>query len=282
MLRTAFLFILTAVALLPTAAASQADAARLETDTLIVPSGSLRLTAIVWRAESPMPSPVVLFAHGSGCDAPTLVEKVETLAPAFVSRGFTFVSLFRRGHGLSRGEGECAGDLMRRERTQRGDDARASLQFRLMIGDHFDDLLAAIAFLKGQPHVDRERVIVLGHSFGGQLAILAAEQEGMVRAAIGFGAAANSWSGSAQLRERLLRAAGKAAAPLFIAHAANDLSVEPGEALAAEMTRLGRPHRLRIYPPTGVSPADGHNFIFLGRDQWVDDVFEFLADHGRK
>jgi dipeptidyl aminopeptidase/acylaminoacyl peptidase len=58
-----------------------------------------------------------------------------------------------------------------------------------------------------------------GHSFGGSLTLLAAEHDSTVRAAVAFGAAANSWDRSAEFRERLLTAVRNAAAPVMLIQA---------------------------------------------------------------
>src|SRR5688572_25629337 len=105
-------------------------------DTVIVPSSGLRLKALVWRPNGTTDRPAVLFAHGSECDGGTGTQVV---AGKFVAHGYVFVLLHRRGYGLSASEGECAAELMTRERAERGDEARASLQYRLMTVDHFDD-----------------------------------------------------------------------------------------------------------------------------------------------
>jgi hypothetical protein len=54
-------------------------------------------------------------------------------------------------------------------------------------------------------------------------------------------------------------------APCFFIHAANDYSVNPGTALDARLARVGKPHTLKIYPPIGRSPDDGHDFPFRRR-----------------
>ena len=63
---------------------------------------------------------------------------------------------------------------------------------------------------------------------------------------------------------------------MFFIHAANDFSVAPGEALAAEMTRLGKANRVKIYPAVGNTPAEGHDFVYLGLPTRERDVFAFL------
>ena len=78
------------------------------------------------------------------------------------------------------------------------------------------------------------------------------------------------------LRTRLLEAARRAPAPVMIVHAENDYSVAPGEAIAAERRRLGKPHHLKIYPSFGANASDGHSMIFLSVPTWEQDVFRFL------
>jgi hypothetical protein len=48
------------------------------------------------------------------------------------------------------------------------------------------------------------------------------------------------------------------------------------------MAELGKQHRLKIYPPIGRTPDDGHNFPLIGVSIWEPDVFSFLDDHMRR
>jgi hypothetical protein len=59
----------------------------------------------------------------------------------------------------------------------------------------------------------------------------------------------------------------------MLVHAANDYSTVPGKIMAEE---LGRPHLLKIYPPVGKTPDDGHNFVYTTVGRWENDVFKFL------
>ncbi|MBK1828026.1 alpha/beta hydrolase family protein [Haloferula rosea] len=61
-------------------------------------------------------------------------------------------------------------------------------RFELFFGE-VDDLLAAVDFVKSQPHVDPDRVYLAGHSTGGTLVLLAAASGAEVRAAFSFGGA---------------------------------------------------------------------------------------------
>jgi hypothetical protein len=68
---------------------------------------------------------------------------------------------------------------------------------------------------------------------------------------------------------------------MFFIHAANDYSTNSGKALDAELARLGKPHRLEIYPPVGQTPDDGHDFPNNSVAAWEPDVFAFLDPYMR-
>jgi len=254
-------------------------------DTVLVRSGTLKLHALLWRPGGGGPFPAVLFNHGSwparDTTAGRIVAQAEALGPIFAKHGYVFLFLFRRGIGLSAGEGAHVGDLMDSALAAGGQDARNLLQLRLLETDELNDALAGLAFLRALPEVDARRVAAAGHSFGGSLTLLLAERDSTLAAAVDFGGAAASWKPSPELRARLLKAVDGTKVPVFFIHAANDYSIAPGEALAAEMKRLGKPHRLRIFPPFGATASQGHNFVHLGI-AWEPDVFAFLDKYMRR
>jgi carboxymethylenebutenolidase len=254
-------------------------------ETVIVPSGKLQLKAFLWRPTGLAPFPAVLFCHGSGgVDANhtaglPITEAAEKLAPAFLKHGYAFLYLFRRGQGLSADQGPFTQDILQREEATKGKEARQHLQFALATTDHLNDVMAGLSFLKAAPAIDGKRIAIAGHSFGGQLTLLAAEQDDTVRAAVTFAAAANSWERSHELRDRLLAAADKATAPIMLIQAVNDYSTAPGHALADELEHRHKAHLLKIYPPVGRTSEDAHNFLYFAISQWEDDVFKFLDEH---
>ncbi len=217
-----------------------------------IPSGTLHLKAFLWKPAGPGPFPAVLFNHGSGgVDAATTAgmpinDAAEKLAPLFLKHGYAFLCLFRRGQGLSADQAPFMQDLLTREEAAKGKEVRKHLQFILLTTDQLDDVSAALSFLKTVPGIDAKRIAVAGHSFGGQLTLLVAERDSAVRAAVTFGAAANSWQGSPELRERLLEAVRRTSAPIMLIHASNDYDTAAGRALAAELERLHKPHLLKI------------------------------------
>jgi hypothetical protein len=68
---------------------------------------------------------------------------------------------------------------------------------------------------------------------------------------------------------------------IFI-HAENDYSLSSGKVLDARREHIGKPHRLKIYPPIGHTVDDGHDFLYLGVNIWEPDVFAFLDENMRK
>ena len=236
----------------------------------------------------PGPFPVVLFNHGSGGpDADhtagmPMTEAAEKLAPLFLKHGYALLYLFRRGQGLSADQGPFMQDILKREEAAKGKEVRQHLQFVLTTTDHLDDVLAALSFLKTAPLVDAKRIAIVGHSFGGQLTLLAAGRDTSVRAAVTFAVAASSWERSPELREQLRTAVGKATAPIMLIQAANDYSTAPSQELAGELHRLHKSYVLKIYPPVGRTAGDGHNFVYLAIPQWEHDVFGFLDAHVKR
>jgi carboxymethylenebutenolidase len=247
-------------------------------ETVVVQSGGLTLRGLLWWPVGRGPFPAVLFNHGSGSPDPT--KQPAVLGPVFARHGYAFLYLFRRGAGLSADQGTNSGALMARALAEKGQEARNALQLQLQEVE-LGDVIGGLAFLRSHPGVDRRRVATAGHSFGGQLTLLAAERDTGVRAAVTFAAAANSWGNSPELRERLLVAVQRIQIPIFLTHAANDFSVLPGQVLAAELARLKRPHELKIYPAVGDMPAAGHGAVYSDIASWESDVFRFLDEHVR-
>jgi dienelactone hydrolase len=257
--------------------------------TVEIHSGALRLKAYLWVPDGAGPFPAVLYNHGRSDSARyhwragnlTLVGAARDIGPVFAQHGYVFLFPFRRGEGPSANQGDFIGDLLAREESTKGIAAKKHLQFVLLVTDQMNDSLASLAFLKGLPQVDVHRIAVVGHSFGGQLTLLEAARDHVVRAAVTFGAAASSWNDSEEVRTSLREAVDRIDAPVMLIHTANDYSLDPGRAMASELARLSKPYGLKIYPPVGKSPSEGHNFLYSNVCLWEGDVFQFLQDNLR-
>jgi carboxymethylenebutenolidase len=254
-------------------------------ETVAVKNGLLTLHALLWRPQGRGPFPAILFNHGSGRTHQDLERlgpyelQAPVLGPVFARHGYAFLYLFRRGVGLSADQGTNAIDAMNREFAAHGQEGRNAIQLRLLENEDMSDALAGLAFLRALPGVDARKLGAVGHSFGGPLTLLLAEREPKLRAAVIFSGAGYSWDKSPELRARLLAATDRITVPVFLIYAANDYSLAAARALDARFEQLGKPHRLKIYPPIGRTPDDGHGFLYLGVNIWEPDVFTFLDKH---
>ena len=251
-------------------------------EVVTFPSGPLHLKGYLWTPAGPGPFPAVLFNHGSGGTTADLTagmqitEAADILAPFFLKHGYAFFYPFRRGQGLSTDQAPFVQDVLNREEAAKGSEARQHLQFVLLTTDQLDDVMAALTFLKSAPRIDSHRIAIAGHSFGGQLTLLAAERDPSIRAAATFAAAARAWDRSPELRERLFSAVRKTNAAIMLTHAQNDYGTAAGRDLANELERLHKPHVLKIYPAVGFTSDDGHGLLYEDIPAWQDDLFAFL------
>lgn len=217
----------------------------------------------------------MLYNHGSGRE---YEKQFAALGPLFVGRGYVFFAPYRRGQGLSADQGEYMGDLLDKASKENGLEGRGRLLVKLQETDHLDDQLAALSYMKGLAFVDRNRIAVAGNSFGGIQTVLMAERGEGVRAAVDFAGAAQTWALAPLLRERMLTAVRNAKVPIYFIQAENDQDLSPSRVLSAEMQRLGKPHKIKIFPPVGKTAEDGHSFGYFGGKIWEPEVFAFLGE----
>jgi dienelactone hydrolase len=246
-------------------------------DTVYIPSGKLVLKGLLWHPSGHGPFRSVIFCQGSyesNDIKHNPIQEASLLGPVFARKGYIFLTVFRRGVGLSNRQGPNSADLIRSAFKEKGQEERNNLQLEHLETDQLQDMISGIKFMRERKDINR--IAVIGHSFGGSLSLLLAESDPSLRPIIVFAAAGYSWDKSPQLRSRLISAVKKINAPVLIIHARNDYSINPGKAIDSVMTKLHKPHLLRIYPNFGTSADEGHNFIFLNIESWEPDVFDFL------
>ena len=257
------LWISPAVLLLLSLTASVIFGAQLQEITF--PSGKLMLHGFVYRPAGSGPFPAILYNHGS--------EQQPGWKPGlgqlFSSRGYVFFLPHRRSHGRT------PNDSFVDSLYNQGAAGIVALH-----EVHLEDQLAALSYLKQLSYVDPNRVAVAGCSYGGIQTILAveadAEQKLGLRAAIDFAGGAMSWR-SHSLRNRMVSAVRKATIPVMFIQAENDFDLGPSRTLAGELERLGKPHKLLLFPPYGDTRQEGHGgFCSQGGDVWGPVVFSFL------
>ena len=207
-------------------------------------------------------------------------EAFEAIAPVYTSRGWVFFAPYRRGQGLSATAGPYILNEVNAARKNGGIRAAAATLVRLLQTDHLDDELAGFAWLKKQSFVDINRIAVAGNSFGGIETVLGAERVKYC-AAIDAAGGAESWSLAPELQAIMIRAVANSQAPVFFFQAENDYDISPSRILSIKMKESGKVSDMKIYPPFGKSPPDGHSFTWLGSSIWASDVFAFLEKYCR-
>ena len=251
-------------------------------ETVAVQSGTLRLNALLWRPAGPGPFPAIVFNHGTGAK-PIDSAQAQTAARSgfgapFQKHGYMLLSVFRRGQGLSRGQGTPIQDAIA---AGGGLESEAGVHVldSLLRTEQVDDVLAGVAYLRSRPDVARDRVSVMGHSQGAMLAILAGARDSTLRTVIDFAGAEKGWSSPA-MRTLLTDATMTLCVPLLMVHAENG-NPAPGRAMDEIMTQRGVPHRLVIYPPFGKTAEDAHRLVLIASSLWEPDVFAFLDQYSR-
>ncbi len=250
-------------------------------DTVSVQSGKLMLKGLLWKPAGTGKFATIIFCHGSYGGSDTVhdpLQQVSLLGPVFATKGYIFLGLFRRGVSLSQGQGINSSILMDNALKERGQEGRNAIQLQQLETDQLQDMISGITFLRKRRDVDKKRIAIVGHSFGGSLSLLVAEHEPDLKAVVVFSAAGYSWDRSPQLRVRLIRAVKKISVPVIIIHAQNDYSVNPGYALDTVLNQLHKAHVLKIYSKFGKSANEAHNLIFGGIEMWKADVFKFLDE----
>jgi len=249
-------------------------------ETVTFPSGEITLHGVLYKPEGTGPFPAVIYNHGS---APGMMSKeaFAALGPVFASHGWVFFGPYRRGQGLSASAGPYIGDQIAAAEKTGGVSAAAATMVRLLETDHFDDQFAALVWLRKQRFVQPNRIAVAGNSFGGIETVLGVERGGYC-AGIDSAGGAQSWAQAPELQSLMTRAVRNAKAPIFFFQAANDFDLSPSKTLSAEMKEVSKAYKLKIYPPYGDSPRDGHSFGYFGSDVWAEDVFGFLNQHCTK
>ena len=239
-------------------------------------SGSLTLVGYAYHPDGNGPFPTVIWNHGSEKN-PGGGPQFDSVAAVFVPAGYAVFAPVRRGHGGS--EGTYIVDVLAAARA-RGDGSHRELLVRLHETEQLDDQLAGVAYAKTLPFVDARRLVVAGCSFGGIQTLLAAERAAAVgfRAAFPISPAAQTWTTTPELQERLKQAVRTIGIPVLLIMPPKDASLEPARVLGGEAARIGKSQfRTRVYPPTMPDSQQVHCFGGArGFRNWATDAVDFF------
>jgi dienelactone hydrolase len=224
--------------------------------------------------------PAVIYNHGSELNP----HGNPSLAKFYVEQGYVFFAPDRHGQGLSKDAGPYILDLEHESKTGQ---------------DHVDlhelynkDVIAAVDWLKQQPYIDKQHLIMTGLSYGGIQTLLTAERERAnlvgppvppyISAYLPFTPGAESW-GNPALRQRLIDAVTVEKAPMFLLQAEGDYSTGPVETLGPILALKGDPKlwKAKLYPKFGCTNQDAHSRFASSCDGiaiWSPDALQFFDD----
>lgn len=239
----------------------------------------VKLETMILRPDRPGRFPLILLVHGTipgTGDAFRAALARETPASllnpavAFAQRGYAVASIMRRGFGHS--EGRFAETL-----SGPCDDRDYLAVARIAA----EDVIGVLATLRGEPWVEPDRVLLMGHSTGGfAVTAAAADNPAGVIGVLNFEAAHGSVPGRICSPDHLVEDAGifgrTARIPALWVYAENDCSAPPalGRRMFDAYVASGAPAQLQILPPFGV---DGHAMVPMGpADFWWPAVASFL------
>ncbi|MFO1519068.1 MAG: prolyl oligopeptidase family serine peptidase [bacterium] len=233
----------------------------------------LTLVGYVYKPDGDGPFPTLIWNHGSEENAGQ-GDNFDLLPVPFVSAGYAFFAPVRRGQGESQGKYimDVLGDIADNQ-------DRHDKMVELMSTEQLQDQMAGFDYAKSLPFVDKDRMAVMGCSFGGIETILGAEKDNNkgYKAAIALSPGAESWEGSPPLRKMLKEAVTNIKIPIMILHPAKDVSLKPGYVLGEQMQDNNQVYALKIFPALGDENGWKHCFGGgTGTKIWSNEALHFL------
>ena len=83
------------------------------------------------------------------------------------------------------------------------------------------------------------------------------------------------WEKSQDVSDWLKHVVTEAKIPIYFIQAENDFSTKPSLELSNVMKQMGKSYWIKIYPPYGTTPQEGHAFVDAV-NVWGQDVFPQL------
>ena len=228
------------------------------------------LSGFLYRPGGDGPFPAVILNHGSGLHQGSSDVSKPSVATLLASWGLACFFPHRRGYGNSTGR------PWREQVTAEFGTELYDQQLSERLKDEAQDVLAALAYLEGVSDIDPDRIAVMGSSFGGTVALLAASQSERFRCAVDFAGAAMNWEHTPQLRQTMIDGAKNLTQPICLIQAENDYSTAPTRELARVLEASGKRYQAKVFPPFGANRDEGHLFERAGSIVWGPTVETFL------
>ena len=242
-------------------------------------SGDLTLKGVIYKPSGQGPFPAILHNHGGDGKEPRTRERLHSqpeLAKFYNEHGFVFFHPFRRGIGGSPGRSHFL-------RVGQGGGRERIIRYAAELEIENEDVVAALEWLKTQPFVDADRLIMTGTSMGGAQTLMSTTQDLGIAGFIPFAPLARApWHlTDSPVLSRLIMHAEQAVAPILLIQAANDASTGPHDVLGPILAQKGLPNRSILYPAFGSTVQHAHQGFttwLIGTAIWGDDVLAFIDE----
>lgn len=229
---------------------------------------TIKLEATLYKPAGAGPFPVVMFNHGSsgGPIPPEYTEKAKALGAYLVEKGVSLIVPMRRGRGKSEGENQEEPSPCTLEAAKQG------VKYASAAVD------ATYEYLRLQPWVSMDKVVLAGHSRGGILAVAyAADHPGSTIGVINFsGGWKNDNCGPTDLNLDLFAdAAVKSKVPNLFLYGRGDAFYSDGSMnnYAEIFRRRGGDVEFNLYE---VEKINGHQLFHKALALWRGSVDGFL------
>jgi dienelactone hydrolase len=233
-------------------------------------SGNYALKGYFYVPPGAGPYPCMVLNHGSGIDRGTLDVSRPGTAPLLASWGIASFLPHRRGYGNSEGP------AWREEVSAPFGTPEYDAQLAARLDRESEDVLAAGETVAALPEVCADHIGVMGSSFGGVNALLAASKSKRFRCTVEFAGAAMNWDRTPGLRKLMTEAALRLTIPIFFIQAANDYSIRPTRELAQALEGSRVTFQAKVFPAFGFNAHEGHLFERDGAHLWGPEVRSFL------
>jgi dienelactone hydrolase len=257
------------------------------TEVVTIPSGGLKLRALLGRPRGDGPFPAYIQNHGSmtiqeASRNPWTHITKDSLPDTLARNGYVVLLLARRGYKGSEG----AASTYTQNQTSGRYSGRRAVDVMRGAEEEVGDVIAALDYLLTLPHVDKEHVGVGGVSLGGLVSVMAAARDPRFKALIsmaggyrqsGQGGVDEAWGPLQGIWENAAR---RIQAPVLILWAKNDMLLERdvGRELEKDLRLAGKRVEMTIYPEF---QQNGH-YLFSrpeGYPLFVPDAMRFLDRH---
>jgi dienelactone hydrolase len=257
------------------------------TEVVTIPSGELRLRALLGRPIGDGPYPVYIQNHGSmtieeARRSPWTSITRDSLSDTLARNGYVVLLLARRGYKGSEG---TASTYTQNEGSL-GDLDRSAADVMRGAEEEAGDVIAALDYLSSLPYVDKERVGVGGVSLGGLVSVMAAARDPRFKALIsmaggyrqrGYRGVDEAWGPLQGIWEEAAR---RIHVPVLILWSKNDMLLERdvGRELEKDLKLAGKRVEMTVYPEF---QQNGH-YLFSrpeGYPLFVPDAMRFLDRH---